>query len=99
MISPSSLNWHQQKSYCNSQGGYLVEVKSVQEHNALENVLQAAMTYLWTGGNDLAKQGKYRWAHSNTAFSFGALGQDWKQTFNLPNYPKAIAAPAAHHLH
>ena len=35
---------------------------------------------------------------SNTAFSFGALRQDWKQTFNLPNYPKAIAAPAAHHL-
>ena len=30
---------------------------------------------------------------SNAAFSFGALGQDWKQTFNLPNYLKAIGQP------
>ena len=32
------------------------------------------------------------WRCSNAAFSFGALGQDWEQSFNLTNYLKVIAS-------
>ena len=32
------------------------------------------------------------WQCSNAAFSFGAVGQDWEQSFNLTNYLKVIAS-------
>lgn len=58
------------KSNCSSIGGYLLEIESSAENRWLSQRMyffyynQGAWGSWWTGGNDVAKEGKYKWGTS-----------------------------------
>jgi len=89
-IVKENLNWVDASSCAVARGGYLAEIDSQAEQDAIfSNVNLAGITssntvapdgggasYLWIGGNDLAMEGRWVWDGDNT----GATAQFWQGT-------------------
>ncbi len=79
-IIKENATWLEAQSCANERGGYLAEINSEGENNAIFSALNNAditlkstvsedgggASYIWIGGNDLDDEGKWFWAHSNT---------------------------------
>jgi len=61
-VFDTSLTWHEAKAYCESLGGHLVTINSVDEQNFIETLLSDAQrNHYWIGATDEASEGNWRW--------------------------------------
>lgn len=58
-FSDTTFSWHTARTLCQAWGGDLVEIDSAEENEALAPLVIGSV---WTGANDEAQEGTFRWA-------------------------------------
>lgn len=85
LFMESKMSWQAAQDYCESQGGFLVDVDSRQENMFLAKNIQriaSKESFWWLGGNDFEKEeGTWIWTADKELLKDGY--QDW--TTNEPN--------------
>ena len=61
------LNWTEAKTNCEKNEGHLVEIGSLEEHDAL---VKEAPGFVWIGLNDRAKEDTWVWSYSGEEPTF-----------------------------
>lgn len=64
--------WGTAENVCvNQQGGHLVSVVDLAEHNFLKYLVFGHTDLIWLGGNDIAAEGQWQWT-DGTEYKFSA---------------------------
>ncbi|MBP7583879.1 MAG: C-type lectin domain-containing protein [Spirochaetes bacterium] len=62
------VTWHEAKQRCGDAGGYLAVINSMEENEAIWELLGGTWEHsFWTGLNDRALEGSWQWASGETA--------------------------------
>ena len=65
MFTTETVSWFEGRDLCNSLGGHLVEIRSLEEQETIWTYLQANTNLsswgFWTGLNDIEKKGEWVW--------------------------------------
>merc|ERR1712110_55604 len=64
ITSQDKMTWYKAQEFCWGVGGYLAEIKSVEQEAALDGLLSYSAEY-WIGLSDLSVEGHFVWAESH----------------------------------
>nr|UCK81463.1 C-type lectin domain-containing type 2 protein 1 [Arenicola marina] len=74
MFVGRDLSWYEAEAFCMSTGGHLVALETEEEQTFVVNYIRSTRVlpgnHMWTGGNDIAKEGNWIWAGINVPFNF-----------------------------
>ncbi|XP_052788104.1 thrombospondin-2-like isoform X1 [Mya arenaria] len=97
-VSTTRHAWSYSKHYCKNHSSFLVEIDNAAEDSFILNELSNHdIIGVWTGGNDISKEGHYVWDGSRTAINYThwAPGQPDGNNTHRPSHD-CIKVTSAH---
>ena len=91
----SDVSWSQAKEACESAGGYLARINSVEEYNYITNMLTSrgyTKQHFYLGGRRDASGSDYYWVNQNNEFIGDALNrsESWSNGYWYINEPSFV---------